>query len=168
MIARQPLVSIVAAMSENRVIGHRGRLPWHLPADLAHFKGLTLNKPIIMGRRTWESLPGPLPQRIHIVITRDPSYKARSCIPVGSPMKAIEAAGPAPELMVVGGAAIYQDMLPLAGRMYLTLVAMTLEGDALFPDWDRAGWHETTRQERGHDERNPYDLTFMTLARTIK
>jgi len=166
MVARQPLVSIVAAMSENRVIGHRNRLPWHLPADLAHFKGLTLNKPIVMGRRTWESLPGLLPQRIHIVVTRNPSYRAQGCILVGSPAEAIAAAaGSAPELMVVGGAGIYRDMLPLARRMYLTLVATTLEGDAFFPDWDWACWHEITRQERRRDERNRYDLAFVTLER---
>jgi len=153
-------------MSENRVIGHRDRLSWHLPADLAHFKGLTLNKPIIMGRRTWESLPGPLPQRTHIVVTRNPSYRALGCILVSSPTEAIEAAGSAPELMVIGGAGIYRDMLPLARRMYLTLVAATLEGDALFPDWDQAYWREITREERRHDERNRYDLAFVTLERS--
>lgn len=103
MAAREPLISIVAAMSENRVIGRGNRLPWHLPADLAHFKALTLNKPIVMGRRTWESLPGLLPQRLHILVTRDPSYRAEGCILAGSPEEAIEAAGDAPEIMVVGG-----------------------------------------------------------------
>ncbi|WP_218068238.1 dihydrofolate reductase [Candidatus Thiosymbion oneisti] len=166
MVAHRPLVSIVAAMSENRVIGYRNRLPWHLPADLAHFKGLTLNKPIVMGRRTWESLPGPLLQRTHIVVTRNPSYRAQGCILAGSPTEAIAATGPAPELMVVGGAGIYRDMLPLARRMYLTLVAATLEGDAFFPDWDRACWREITRKERRRDERNRYDLAFVTLERS--
>ncbi len=165
MTVRPPLISIIAAMSENRVIGRGNRLPWHLPADLAHFKDLTLNKPIVMGRQTWESLPGPLPQRIHIVVTRNRSYSARGCLLVGSPTEAIEAAGPVPELMVVGGAGIYRDMLPLARRMYLTLVAAVLEGDAWFPDWDRACWREVVRKERRHDERNRYDLTFVTLER---
>jgi len=165
MTTRRPLVSIVAAMSENQVIGHRNRLPWHLPADLVRFKGLTLNKPIIMGRRTWESLPGPLPQRTHIVVTRNSSYKAQGCTLVGSPTEAIAAAGSAPELMVIGGAGIYRDMLPLARRMYLTLVAATLEGDAFFPDWDRTCWREITREERRHDAHNRYDLVFVTLER---
>jgi len=165
MTARRPLVSIVAAISENRVIGHRSRLPWHLPADLAHFKGLTLNKPIVIGRRTWESLPGLLPHRTHIVVTRNPSYKARGCILAGSPTEAIAAAGSVPELMVAGGAGIYREMLPLARRMYLTLVAATLEGDAFFPDWDRTSWREITRKERRHDARNSYDLAFVTLVR---
>jgi len=165
MNARQPLVSIVAAMSENRVIGRGNRLPWHLPADLAHFKELTLNKPIVMGRRTWESLPGLLPQRTHIVVTRNPSYRAEDCILVGSLKEAITAAGSAPEVMVVGGAKLYRDMLPLALRMYLTIVGTALEGDVFFPDWNPACWHEVARVERRRDERNPYDLTFLTLER---
>jgi len=166
MTTCQPLVSIVAAMSENQVIGHHNRLPWHLPADLAHFKALTLNKPIVMGWRTWESLPRLLPQRTHIVVTRNPSYRAQGCILVGSPTEAIAAAGSAPELMVIGGTGIYRDMLPLARRMYLTLVATTLEGDAFFPGLeDRSRWREMTRQERRHDEYNRYDLAFVTLER---
>ncbi len=160
-----PLVSIIAAMAENRVIGRENRLPWRLPADLAHFKRLTLHKPILMGRRTWESLPGLLPHRTHIVVTRDRSYRARGYIPAGSPTEAIAAAGPVPELMVVGGAGIYRELLPRTQRMYLTLVAAVLEGDAFFPDWDPACWREVTRKKRPRDERNRYDLTFVTLER---
>lgn len=152
-------------MSENRVIGRGNRLPWHLPADLAHFKELTLNKPIVMGRRTWESLPGLLPKRTHIVVTRDPFYRAEDCILVGSPEAAVAAAGSAPEVMVVGGAKLYREMLPMARRMYLTLVEAVLEGDVFFPEWDSARWHEIARVERRRDERNPYDLTFVTLER---
>jgi len=165
--APPPLVSIIAAMSENRVIGRCGSLPWHLPADLALFKGLTLNKPILMGRRTWESLPGLLPQRTHIVVTRDPSYRAPGCILVGSPREALAAAASAPELMVIGGAELYRTMLPMARRMYLTLVAAVLEGDVYFPDWDPACWGEVAREERPRDERNRYDLTFLTLERKL-
>ncbi|MCB2263032.1 MAG: dihydrofolate reductase [Candidatus Thiosymbion ectosymbiont of Robbea hypermnestra] len=161
----EPLVSIIAAVAENRVIGRDNRLPWHLPADLAHFKRLTLNKPILMGRRTWESLPGPLPRRTHIVITRDPSYRAPGGIPAGSPREAIAAAGSVPELMVIGGAGIYRTLLPLARRMYLTRVAATPEGDVRFPDWDPAGWREVAREERRRDAHNRYDLTFLTLER---
>jgi dihydrofolate reductase len=165
--AHQPQVCIVAAMSENRVIGRGNRLPWHLPADLAHFKRLTLNKPIVMGRRTWESLPGLLPYRTHIVLTRNRCYRAPGCISVGSPREAIAAAGSAPELMVVGGADLYRVMLPLAQRMYLTLVAAPLEGDAFFPDWNPACWREVAREERPRDERNRYDLTFLSLRREV-
>jgi len=162
---RRPLVSIVAAMSEDRVIGRGNALPWHLPADLAHFKALTLNKPIVMGRRTWESLPGLLAQRTHIVVTRNPSYRAPGCILVRSAAEAIAAAGSAPELMVVGGARLYRDMLPLSRRMYLTLVAAVLQGDVFFPEWHPAHWREIERKERRHDERNPYDLAFVTFER---
>jgi dihydrofolate reductase len=165
MTDRQPLVSIVAAMSENRIIGCGNRLPWHLPADLAHFKELTLNKPILMGRRTWESLPGLLPQRTHIVVTRDRSYRAEGCVLAGSPDEAIAAAGSVPEVMVVGGAGLYRDMLPMAGRMYLTIVAAVVEGDVFFPDWDPACWRETAREERHRDERNCFDLSFLILER---
>jgi dihydrofolate reductase len=166
MTGRQtPLVSIVAAMSDNRVIGRGNRLPWHLPADLAHFKRLTLEKPIVMGRRTWESLPGLLPRRTHIVVTRDPSYRAEGCILVGSPQESIVAVGDAPEIMVIGGATLYRDMLPMARRMYLTRVAALLEGDVFFPDWDPSCWREVSREERHRDEHNHYDLTFLTLER---
>lgn len=160
-----PLVSIVAAMSENRIIGRGSRLPWHLPADLAHFKGLTLGKPIVMGRLTWESLPGLLPERTHIVVTRDPFYRADGCILAGSPEDAIAAAGDVSEIMVIGGAGLYRAMLPFASRMYLTRVDAVLEGDVSFPDWDPECWREIEREERQRDERNRYDLTFLTLER---
>lgn len=150
-------------MDENRVIGRGNRLPWHLPADLAHFKRLTLRKPIVMGRRTWESLPGLLPQRTHIVVTRDCSCLAEGCILVDSPREAIAVAGEVPEIMVIGGAALYREMLPLARRMYLTRVAAAVEGDVFFPEWDHARWRETRREVRRRDERNRYDLSFITM-----
>lgn len=159
-----PFVSVVAAMAENRVIGRANRLPWHLPADLAHFKQLTLDKPILMGRRTWESLPGLLPRRTHIVVTRDPSYRADGCLLVRSPEEALTAVI-APEIMVVGGEGVYRTMLSQARRMYLTLVEAEVEGDAQFPEWAPACWCEISRQERPRDDRNPYDLTFLTLER---
>lgn len=165
MPRQTPLVSIIAAMSENRVIGRGNRLPWHLPADLAHFKRLTLDKPIVMGRRTWESLPGLLPRRTHIVITRDPSFTAEGCLVVSSPEEASAAAADVSEIMVVGGERVYGATLPVARRMYLTLIAAHLEGDAFFPDWDRACWLETSREQRLCDERNPFDMTFLTLER---
>lgn len=161
----QPAVSLIAALAENRVIGRDNRLPWHLPADLAHFKRLTLDKPIVMGRRTWESLPGLLPRREHIVVTRDPSYRAPGARVVHSPDEALAAAAGAAEIMVVGGAALFRVLMPRAGRMYLTLVAGRMEGDTLFPEWDPGCWRETAREVRPHDERNPCDLAFVTLER---
>ncbi len=159
------LVSLIAAQSDNRVIGRCNRLPWHLPADLRHFKALTLRKPIIMGRKTWESLPGLLPGRRHIVITRNRDYKAENCLLVESPERAIQVAGEADELMVIGGAEIYRRMLPLAGRMYLTLVHAEFEGDAYFPRWNEAEWTELSREEHMADASNPYDYSFLTLGR---
>ncbi|MGA7980377.1 MAG: dihydrofolate reductase [Chromatiaceae bacterium] len=160
-----PLVSIAAAMTRDRVIGRKNQLPWHLPADLAHFRRITLDKPIVMGRRTWESLPGLLPRRTHIVVSRDRSYLAPGCLVVGSPDEAIAAASYAPEVVVVGGERLYRAMLPMASRMYLTLVAAKLAGDAYFPAWNPDEWRELTRELRPRDARNGYDLTFLTLER---
>ena len=161
----QPIVTLVAALARNRVIGRGNRLPWHLPADLAHFKRLTLDKPIVMGRRTWDSLPGLLPRRTHIVVSRDPTYRAPGALVVDSPEAAIAAAGAVPEVMVVGGAALYASLLPRAGRMELTLVEANLEGDAWFPEWDPNQWRELWRARRVCDARNVYDLTFLRLER---
>lgn len=160
-----PRLALVAAVAENGVIGRGNRLPWHLPADLAHFKRLTLDKPILMGRRTWESLPGLLPRRRHLVLTRDPAYRAEGCILVHSLNEAIAAAGAAPELLIIGGAALYAEALPRADRLYLTLVHAEIEGDTHFPPWDPADWGQTERVEHPADARNPFPMTFLTLDR---
>jgi dihydrofolate reductase len=162
---RPPRLALIAAVADNGVIGRGNRLPWHLPADLAHFKCLTLDKPILMGRRTWESLPGLLPRRRHIVLTRDPAYSAEGCTVVHSLAAAIAAAGPVDELCIVGGAALYAEALPRADRLHLTLVHAQIEGDAHFPTWDPADWIETGRVEHPADERNPISMTFLTLDR---
>jgi dihydrofolate reductase len=164
-MSHTPLISLIAALDETRVIGKDNRLPWRLPADLRHFKTLTLNKPIVMGRKTWESLPGLLPQRTHIVISRDSAYQASACLIADSPSAAIEKAGKVAEIMVVGGASIYRLMLPLAQRMYLTLVHGRFQGDAFFPSWDEREWIEIERQDRLADEKNPVDYSFVTLVR---
>jgi len=159
-----PRVSVVVAMARHRVIGYQNRLPWRLPADLAHFRRLTLDKTILMGRRTWESLPRLLDRRRHIVVSRDPDYRAPGCILVASPQAALALAS-ANELMVIGGATLYGSMLPFAQRIYLTEVAAEVPGDAFFPAWDRACWREASRSARPRDARNPYDLAFVTLER---
>jgi dihydrofolate reductase len=161
----RPQIIIVAAMSRNGVIGRGDRLPWHLPADLAHFKRLTLDHVIVMGRRTWESLPGPLPRRRHLVLSRQAFGVADGCEQVSSPEAAIAAAADAPELMVVGGADVYRLFLPLATRMYLTRVEAEIDGDVRFPRWDADAWRLVDALPRPRDERNPYDLCFMTWAR---
>ena len=160
-----PIISLIAALADNRVIGKDNRLLWHLPADLQHFKRLTLHKPIVMGRKTWESLPGLLPHRTHIVISRNPDYRAEGCILVSSPEAAIQAAGAVPEIMVVGGEAVYRHFLPQADRMYLTLVHHAFDGDAHFPRWDPAHWRESEREELSAGPGHPYSFSFVTLER---
>lgn len=161
-----PRLALIAALAENGVIGRGNRLPWHLPADLAHFKRLTLDKPILMGRRTWESLPGPLPRRRHLVLTRDPTYRAEGATLVHSLEEAMAAAGPVPELLIVGGATLYAEALPRADRLYLTLVHAVVEGDTRFPAWDPEDWVETERVEHPADGRNGFPMTFLTLDRS--
>jgi len=163
----RPMLSLVAAVAENGVIGRANTLPWRLPADLAHFKRITLDKPIVMGRRTWESLPGLLPRRQHIVLTRDPDYCADGCLLVPSLDAAIAAVGAIPELMIVGGASLYAEALPRAQCLYLTLVHASVDGDVSFPNWDPVQWLEVSRAERAADERNPYGMTFLELRRVL-
>jgi dihydrofolate reductase len=165
MTQQRPLISLIAAMADNRVIGRDNGLPWRLPADLRHFKALTLGKPIVMGRKTWESLPGLLPGRRHIVITGNRDYHADDCVVVNSIEAAIEAAGDVEEVMIVGGGALYRAMLPRADRLYLTLVHMEVEGDTHFPDFDPSAWRETARESHGADDSNPCPYTFLTLER---
>ena len=160
-----PNLSIIAALSDNRVIGRDNRLPWHMPADLAHFKRLTMGKPIIMGRRTWESLPGLLPHRTHVIVTRDREYAAQGGLVVHSIQQALDLVGDADEMMVVGGANLYAQTLPLASRMYLTVLHARFEGDTVFPDYDEAEWREVERESHPADERNPHAYTFLDLER---
>jgi len=160
-----PLISIIVAMDQNRVIGSDNALPWHLPADLKHFKAMTVGKPIIMGRKTWESLPGKLPGRTHIIITANPDYAVEGCVVVHSLEAALEAAGDALEVMIVGGAMLYQQALPLADRLYLTLVETQVEGDARFPEYNPSQWRELERQRHSSDEKNPFAYSFLTLSR---
>jgi dihydrofolate reductase len=158
-------LSLIAAMAENRVIGRGNALPWRLPADLAHFKRLTLGKPILMGRRTWESLPGLLPHRTHVVITRNRDYRAEGAEVVHSLEQALEMFGAVDEVMVIGGGELYAQCLPRAARMHLTLVHAEVEGDTRFPAFDPADWVERGRESHPADERNPYPYTFLELER---
>jgi dihydrofolate reductase len=165
MNQQQPMISIIVAMAENRVIGNDNSLPWHLPADLKHFKAMTVGKPIVMGRKTWESLPGKLPDRTHIVVSANSDYQAEGCVVVHSLEQALTAAGDVPEVMIVGGAMLYAQALPLADRLYLTLVEMQVDGDTRFPEYDAEQWQEVERQRYPADDRNPYAYSFVTLSR---
>jgi dihydrofolate reductase len=141
----KPRLSLIAAVARNGVIGRDNRMPWHLPEDLRHFKVLTMGHPMIMGRKTWESLPGRLPGRPHIVITRDDSYRAEGATVVHSLPAAIVAAGDCDEVFVIGGAEIYAQALATADRLQLTEIDADFDGDTTFPAWDRMQWRETSR-----------------------
>ncbi len=159
------VVALVAAMDQGRLIGRGGRLPWHLPADLRHFKRLTLGKPIVMGRRTWESLGRPLPGRENIVVSTTLGADEPGCVVVRSLDQALAAGSRHPEVMVIGGAALYAQSLPLAARMYLTLVDGRFEGDTFFPRYDPEAWRETAAEARPADGENPHPCRFVTLER---
>lgn len=157
-----PLITLILARADNGVIGAAGGLPWHIPEDLRRFKQLTLGRPCIMGRRTWDSLPKkPLPGRTNIVVTRNPSFTADGAVVVGSFEEALACArkGNAPEIMVIGGAAIFAAALPQAGRIYLTEVHATPEGDVRMPAFSSQDWRETSRQSDGSGH------SYVTLER---
>ncbi|HPE59320.1 MAG: type 3 dihydrofolate reductase [Thiothrix sp.] len=160
------MYALIVAMTPTRVIGLRGGMPWHLPADLAWFRQNTLGKPVVMGRRTWESLGRALPGRRNIVVSRSRGFQAPGAEVVSSP-EAVEAlSGAAPEVMIIGGAQLYDCFLPLAQRIYLTLVHAQLQGDTRFPDTlDDRLWQERRRLEREADAKNPYPCTFLVLER---
>ncbi len=138
-------VTIVAALGRNRVIGKNNRMPWHISDDLKRFKALTLGHPVVMGRKTFQSIGKPLPGRENIVITRSHAFAAPGCRVVHSLAEALTAAQGAAEVFVIGGAQIYALALPLAGRLQLTEVDAAVDGDAYFPDFDRSAWREISR-----------------------
>jgi len=165
----RPAISFVVARADNGVIGRHNALPWHLPADLRHFKRLTVGKPVVMGRRTFESIGKPLPGRHNIVLTRDPDWRAEGATVVPNLAEAIAAAGLDPktradEVMIVGGAAVYAEALPIATRVYLTEVHAAPEGDTALPPFDPARWRETAREDHPTEEGRPA-YSFVTLER---
>lgn len=159
------MISLIVAASTNNVIGVRGELPWRLSSDLKRFKALTMGKPIVMGRLTHESIGRPLPGRQNIVITRQTGYEASGCDVVPSIAAAIEAAGDAEEIMIIGGSHIYQEFLPLADRIYLTRVQADIEGDVFLPELIAEEWREIAREQCAADDTNDYDVVFATLER---
>lgn len=159
-------VALVVAMGSNRVIGRDNALPWHLPADLKHFRAVTLGKPVVMGRRTHESIGRPLPERTNIVISRDAAYRAAGCIVLPSLEAAYDYCRDSAEVMVIGGASLYRQALPTAQRIYLTEIRQDFSGDTVFPEIDAAAWREVAREDRPADDRNPYPHSFIVLERT--
>ncbi len=159
------MLSIIVAMSENRVIGRENQLPWHLPADLKHFKRLTTGHAIIMGRKTFESIGRPLPHRRSIIITRDRQYRAEGAEVVHSLEEAIELCRDDEEAFIIGGAEIFRLALPRIDRVYLTLIHATVEGDTFFPDLDQQQWTLVQDEHHAADEANPFAYSFRLYER---
>ncbi len=155
-------ISLIAALGKNRVIGSDNSIPWKLPADMKRFKEITMGKPVIMGRKTFESIGRPLPHRTNIIITNDKNYKADGCIVVHSADEALKAAKGS-EIMVIGGAQIYKLFIPIANRMYLTFIDKEFEGDAYFPQYNKHEWKETSREE--HIDENGLKYAFVNFDR---
>lgn len=158
-------ISIIVAMAANRVIGAEGSLPWRLPADLKRFRSLTMGKPMVMGRKTYESIGRPLPGRTNIVLTTDASFRAEGCAIAHSLDEALARAGDADELMVIGGSAVYRAALPLADRVYLTVLNRPYQGDVLFPPYDASDWIEIERTTVEDDADMPEGYSFIVLQR---
>jgi dihydrofolate reductase len=160
------ILELVVAVAENDVIGRGNELPWHLPADLRHFKSLTIGKPVLMGRKTYESIGKALPGRTNIVLSRSEDFSPRDCRVVKTLEEARIAAAGHPALMVIGGAEIYRQCLPAAARVHLTLVHARIEdGDTVFAGWRGPAWKETSRERHEADEKNAYAYSFITLER---
>lgn len=159
------IISIITAMDNNRLIGRENTLPWKIPADLQFFKKVTMSKPIIMGRKTFESIGRPLPGRQNIVITRDESYTAEGCDIVYSIDDAIDIAGDVDEVMVIGGANIYQQCLDKCDRLYLSRVLGEFEGDAWFPEINFSDWQLKEKEDHNADEKNECDYSFQIFER---
>ena len=158
-------ISIIAAMSRNRVIGINNTLPWHLPADLKHFKSITMGKAIVMGRKTFESIGRPLPGRTNIIITRNTGFQAEGCTVVHSIEDALDFSVKQDEIMIIGGASFYEQILPQTDRIYLTLIDEKFEGDALFPKYNQSDWQEIEHIKHMPDEKNKYPYSFIVLNR---
>jgi len=166
-------LAVIVAAAENGVIGRNNALPWHLPEDLRYFKQRTLGKPIVMGRKTYESIGRPLPGRTNIVITRNPGFAAEGIKVVPSLDEALQLADDiaqidgVDELVVIGGAEIYREAMPRADRLYLTEVHAVIQGDAVLPEVDWARWREVGRERHAAEAPNPYDYSFVVYERAV-
>jgi len=155
-----PSLTLIAAVADSGVIGWDNALPWHLPEDLKHFKRQTLGKPVLMGRKTYDSLGKPLPGRQNIVLTRDPNYHRDGVSVVHDIDAALRVAGDAPEVMVIGGAELFRTLQPRAGRVHLTRVHGSIVGDVFWPPLNPRDWQLTASESRAVDERHAYAMTF--------
>ena len=158
-------ISLIAALDKRGVIGADGRVPWRLPADMRWFKFQTIGKPVIMGRKTYESIGRPLPDRRNIILTRQRTYRAVGCVVVHSKDAALAAGSDSSEVMVIGGGEIYDVFLGEASRLYLTFVDLDAEGDVMFPVLDQEEWREVSRQYYEADKQNSFGYSFVILER---
>ena len=158
-------IAFVVAYDRGRAIGKDNRLPWRLPDDMRHVRNVTMGKPMIMGRRTWDSIGRPLPGRTSIVLTRDREFRCDGCLVARTPEQALKLAGAVPEIIVFGGARVFEEFLPRADRIYLTEVETRVDGDTHFPEIDLAEWREVERTRHPADERHPYAFSFVILDR---
>lgn len=170
-MATKKTIALIVARARNGVIGRNNTMPWHLPEDLRYFKRVTLGKPVIMGRNTWESLGKPLPGRDNIVITRNKNFHADGAMVVNDLEAALLLADSladtrgVDELMVIGGAQIYAEALPHVTRAYITEVHADIEGDTVFSGINPLEWRETAREDFAACEKNPYDYSFVTFEK---
>lgn len=159
------LVSFIVAMGRNKSIGANNQLPWRLPADLAYFKRVTMGHPIVMGRKTYESIGRPLPGRTNVIVTRDPAFRAEGCVVVHTPEEAIARCGEAEELFVIGGAEIFRLFMPHADKLYITHIDEDFEADTFFREFVESEWTLESEEPGVKDERNPYDYAFRVYSR---
>jgi dihydrofolate reductase len=159
-----PQIYLVAAVASNGIIGSNGRLPWHFPEELKHFKEVTLGHPVIMGRRTWESLKGPLAGRKNIVVTRTPGYRAPGATVAASLQAALALCADAPKAMVIGGSQLFVESLPIAAGLELTEIHKDYPGDTWFPQYDRSNWRETRREARTGADGTRFDYVLYEKA----
>ncbi|TCN77579.1 dihydrofolate reductase [Vibrio crassostreae] len=158
------IISMIAAMANNRVIGKDNQMPWHLPADFAWFKRSTMGKPVVMGRKTYDSIGRPLPGRLNVVISRDASLEIEGVTTVTSIDKALELVNDVDEVMIIGGGSIYETCLPKADKLYLTYIDFDVDGDTQFPDWGE-GWKQSFNENYQADEKNKHNMEFVILER---
>ncbi len=161
----KPIISLVCAMAKNRVIGQDNKMPWHLPADLKHFKAVTMSKPIVMGRKTYESIGRPLPGRQNVIISRNTGYTVDGCDVVHSIDEAIELLSTHEEIMIIGGGFLYSQMISQADKLYLTFIDLEVDGDTLFPEFEHLKMNEVSRTKCMKDDKNPYDYQFVDFEK---
>lgn len=163
--AHRPIISLIWGQDRNGLIGKANSLPWHLPADMAWFKRQTMGKPVLMGRKTYASIGRPLPGRTNLILTRQQGLTIDGCRVVHALAEALEAVADAEELMVMGGAEIYAQLIDHATRLYITEIDAEFDGDAWFPHFDRTAWRKIFFEKNQPDEKNCYPYTFTILER---